>query len=316
MTVTTNKAWHFDRSGRALYQEDTTLPDLASDEILIKNKASGINPVDWKFIEDDPLNWPKGRIPGVDGAGEVVATGATIDEAMIGQQVTYHQSLQHDGSFAAFTVVKANRVMQLPNNMSFEFAAALPCPMLTAWQAVSKLPPSPGAKVLVAGMGAVNKLTVQFLKRADYEVHALSGSLEESEANALGITSVFRDAEDLPQQYFAVIDAVSADNATKLVSRLQANGHIVCIQGRIEKPVDPAFTRTISYHEVALGALHQYGDEAAWTALMKDGESLLEDIQAGLIVVDDPVLFPFSEMNHALSHSKQTKEKTVLDTDG
>lgn len=316
MTATKNKAWHFDRAGRALYQEETPLPDLAPDEILIENKASGINPVDWKFIEDDPLNWPKGRIPGVDGAGEVVATGAGIDEAMIGQQVTYHQSLQQNGSFAAFTIVKANRVMQLPRNMSFEFAAALPCPMLTAWHAVSKLPPSPGAKVLVAGMGAVNKLTVQFLKRADYEVHALSGSLDEEEASALGITTVHRNKENLSCQYFAVIDAVSADNATELVSLLQANGHIVCIQGRIEKPVDPAFTRTISYHEVALGALHQYGDEETWTTLMKDGEALLEDIQAGLVTVDDPVLFPFSEMNHALSHSRQTKEKTVLDTAG
>ena len=316
MTATKNKAWHFDRAGRALYKEETPLPDLAPDEILIENKASGINPVDWKFIEDDPLNWPKGRIPGVDGAGEVVATGAEIDEAMIGQQVTYHQSLQQNGSFAAFTIVKANRVMQLPHNMSFEFAAALPCPMLTAWHAVSKLPPSPGAKVLVAGMGAVNKLTVQFLKRADYEVHALSGSLDEEEASALGITTVHRNKENLSRQYFAVIDAVSADNATELVSLLQANGHIVCIQGRIEKPVDPAFTRTISYHEVALGALHQYGDEEAWTTLMKDGEALLEDIQAGLVTVDDPVLFPFSEMNHALSHSRQTKEKTVLDTAG
>lgn len=312
MTDTAFPAWHFQKAGRSLYRESLETPRLADDEILIENSASGINPVDWKFIDDNPLNWPKGRVPGVDGTGIVIATGKGIDDEMVGQRIAYHQSLKLNGSFAACTVVKASRVMQLPGKMSYEFAAALPCPMLTAWQAVSKIPPKPGSKVLVAGMGSVNKIAVQLLTRADFEVHALSGSLTSEEAQTLGVAAVHRSADDLRQQYFAVIDAVGPDNAAGLVPLLTANGHVVCIQGRIEKPVDPAFTRTISYHEVALGALHDYGSAQDWHELMLEGEALLDDVQAGLIIVEDPVLFPFGELNEALDHSKQTKEKTVL----
>ncbi|WOT03605.1 hypothetical protein [Shewanella youngdeokensis] len=54
--------------------------------------------------------------------------------------MAYHASLNRHGSFAECTVLNAERVMMLPDSLSFELAAALPCPMLTAWQASEKIP--------------------------------------------------------------------------------------------------------------------------------------------------------------------------------
>ncbi|CAE6935662.1 hypothetical protein [Vibrio sp. B1FLJ16] len=113
-------------------------------------------------------------------------------------------------------------------------------------------------------------------------------------------------------KYFAIFDAVSGENAAHLVPRLRVNGHIICIQDRIPKPIDPPFTRTISYHEIALGALHDFGDKYDWYALMKNGEALLERIANGSVEVSLPASFKFDQVSEALKHSELTKPKTVI----
>ncbi|WP_170145429.1 alcohol dehydrogenase catalytic domain-containing protein [Salinimonas sediminis] len=312
MTPTRYTTWQFQGANTPLVLGSGGAVELADDELLIENQTSGINPVDWKFIESDPLAWPHGHTPGVDGAGVVVATGAGVADNWLGTPVAYHCALDAPGSFAANTVVKENRVMRIPQGLPYDLAAALPCPLLTAWQAVSKIPYATHARVLVAGMGYVNKLTVQLLRQAGFSVDVLSSSLTIDGATQLGADTLFRQPEDIDKTYHAVIDAVSPDNAAQLVQHLQANGHVVCILGRIEQPVDAPFTRTISYHEVALGALHQYGDATAWQVLMREGEALLGQVVQERLCADMPAVYPFSELNTALAHSQQHKQKTVI----
>lgn len=312
MTVNENRAWLFQKAGEPLLLGSLPLPILQDDEILVANRAIGINPVDWKFIHANPLQWQKGHIPGVDGAGEVLQAGEAVNPELIGQNVAYHQSLILPGSFAAYTILKADRVMQIPQGFPFALAASLPCPMLTAWQAFSKVPINPGKSVLVVGVGAVNRIVAQLLSGAGFDVHALSDSLSESQATALGIHRLFRKAGELKPQYFAIFDAVSEASAASHVPHLKSNGHIVCIQDRINRPVDPAFTRNISYHEVGLGPLHQFGDSEDWACLMRDGEALLQRIQRGELLIEHPAEFAFEAFPEALHHSETTKQKTIV----
>ncbi|TMO48371.1 alcohol dehydrogenase catalytic domain-containing protein [Pseudoalteromonas ruthenica] len=304
-------AWQFNGAGNALQLDYKALPLLEAGQILVRNLAIGINPVDWKFIDADPISWPKGHTPGVDGAGEVLAVGAGVDAQLVGQIVAYHHSLSLDGSFAEHTVLFANRVMRIPQSLSPSVAAALPCPMLTAWQAFSKIPAVKGAKVLITGMGAVNKLLAQMLSHSGFKVHVLSQSLTQEQADKLSIDAVFRQAPSAGG-YFALFDANGPDTARELVPLLQANGHVISILGRIDNPVDAPFTRTISYHEIALGALHDYGDSAQWQRLVRDGERLLEDVVAGHLQVEQPSEFAFDALNDALIFSKEEKQKAVV----
>ncbi|WP_366534167.1 zinc-binding dehydrogenase [Vibrio parahaemolyticus] len=288
------------------------MPTLDDKEILVQNKAIGINPVDWKFIKANPLNWSNGHVPGVDGAGLIVQVGTKVDTSLIGRRVAYHGSLNRHGSFTEYTILNAERVMLLPESLSFEFAAALPCPMLTAWQAFEKIPLNRQREVLVVGFGAVNTLLSQFLLDAGYIVDVVSASLSKERAKRLGIRQVYREQSQINMKYFAIFDAVSGENAAYLVPLLRANGHIVCIQDRIAKPIDPPFTRTISYHEIALGALHDFGDKEDWYTLMQNGEALLERTANGGVEVSIPVTFKFEQMLDALEHSEFSKLKTVL----
>ncbi|QSV17669.1 zinc-binding dehydrogenase [Photobacterium ganghwense] len=304
--------WKYHPETNSLVLDKAKTPQLADDQILVQNKAIGINPVDWKFIKANPLNWPNGHVPGVDGAGLIVQVGANVDTGLIGRRVSYHASLKRNGSFAEYTVLNAERVMVLPESLSFELAAALPCPMLTAWQAFEKIPLTLQKEALIVGFGAVNNLLSQLLVNAGYTVDVVSVSLSEERAKSLGIRRVYREQSLIDMKYFAIFDAVSGVNAAHLVPLLRANGHIVCIQDRIPKPIDPPFTRTISYHEIALGALHDFGDKDDWHALMQNGEALLERIENGSVEVSIPVTFKFEQMLDALKHSETTKRKTVI----
>ncbi|WP_413691741.1 hypothetical protein [Psychromonas sp. KJ10-2] len=83
-----------------------------------------------------------------------------MSETLLGQRVAFHQSLKKQGSFARFSVLNAGRVMKVPKSMSSALAGALPCPMLTAWQAFSKIPVKAGRRVLIVGVDVVTNLTV------------------------------------------------------------------------------------------------------------------------------------------------------------
>ncbi len=303
--------WQFEQAGASLVKQVREFSEPKAGRIVVRNYAIGINPVDWKFIDDNPRDWEKGHIPGVDGAGVVVAVGEGVDNNLLGKRVAYHHSLGENGSFADHSEVYASRVMVVPESVDFALAAALPCPMLTAWQAFSKVPVRKGADVLVSGMGAVNKLLAQMLSQAGFNVHVISGSFSQEQADEMGVKAIHRGNPE-GQTFYALFDANGPDYAASLVPLLEANGHVVSILGRIEVPVDAPFTRTISYHEIALGALHDYGDLSQWQRLVKDGEALLEQVAAQTLVVEIPNVFEFDNLNNALQFSKEDKRKAVV----
>lgn len=306
--------WQFDQASQPLVRSQKTFESPGVGRITVRNYAIGINPVDWKFIDDNPRGWQKGHTPGVDGSGVVVAVGEGVDEALMGKRVAYHHSLGENGSFADHVEVYASRVMVLPEAVDFAVAAALPCPMLTAWQAFSKVPVRSGADVLLSGMGAVNKLLAQILAQAGFNVHVISSSFTDEQAKAMGVAAIHRE-KPVDHTFYAVFDGNGPDYAKTLVPLLEANGHVVSILGRIEDPVDAAFTKTISYHEIALGALHDFGDVAQWQRLVHDGEQLLNKVAEQTLIVEVPNLFPFAELNDALRFSKEDKRKAVVIVD-
>ena len=303
--------WQFEQAGASLVKQVREFSEPKAGRIVVRNYAIGMNPVDWKFIDDNPRDWETGHIPGVDGAGVVVAVGEGVDNNLLGKRVAYHHSLGENGSFADHSEVYASRVMVVPESVDFALAAALPCPMLTAWQAFSKVPVRKGADVLVSGMGAVNKLLAQMLSQAGFNVHVILGSFSQEQAGEMGVKAIHRGKPE-GQTFYALFDANGPDYAASLVPLLEANGHVVSILGRIEVPVDAPFTRTISYHEIALGALHDYGDLSQWQRLVKDGEALLEQVAAQTLVVEIPNVFEFDNLNNALQFSKEDKRKAVV----
>lgn len=280
-----------------------TIPSapLAAGEVLVRNAAIGLNPVDWKVLGRIDDSAP-GKVPGVDGAGTVVAVSESVAKSWLGERVAYHQDLRRHGSFAEYTPLTVRALLRLPAQLDFATAASFPCPGLTAWLAIEKIPARPGAPLLISGAGgAVGHYLAQLAVMRGLVVSALCHERNWDRLRALGVAHfVAAPAEQAGSAFYAVIDAVGAERAQQLAARLEANGHLVCIQGRVPQWPFPAFEQSVSLHEVALGALHKHGSDDAWARLTLAGEQLLGAVAAHTMQPEVQVLHDFSILPQAL----------------
>lgn len=314
---TTHRAWGWtpgaDLDGLELI--DKPLPKPGPGQVLVANRAIALNPVDWKICEWGHADWRQGTVPGVDGAGLVAAVGEGVD-LPLGTRVAYHQSLSRDGSFAQYCLLDATLVMHIPANLDDAAAAAIPCPALTAWQALAKVADGASRDVLVVGAGgAVGFYLVQLAVQRGLRVWATAGEKHHDRLRQLGVIGVFDyRAEDWQahlqtalgeRPLHALFDTVSGAHAASLACLLGYNGHLVCIQDRQETAPLPAFSTAISLHEVALNSIHAHGRLLDRQALKVEGERLLQMVAEGRLVMPQRLDFAFDALPRALRQLKE-----------
>ncbi|SQI43815.1 Quinone oxidoreductase 1 [Leminorella richardii] len=306
----------------------TELPELASDEILVANRVIGLNPVDWKFIEQ-PFNlWEAGHIPGVDAMGTVAAVGARVRHLRVGSRVCYHTNLRTNGSFSHHTVISAKAAIPVPDGVTDEAAAAIPCPGLTAWQALKKVPELKGKRVLVSGAGgSVGSILTQLLIEQGALVYATASETNHARLGHWGVIQAFdyRQSDwrqQLRQQLgshalHAAFDMVSGEHAATLAPLLGYYGHLVCVQDRVNTSPVGAFTTCLSLHEIALGAMHQHGSDAQWAELVQAGQELLARVERGALVLPPFEVSPFDALPESLMRLKRNDRavKYVINID-
>lgn len=313
-------AWDGADADHPLHLQNKPFTSPAEGEVWVANRAIGLNPVDWKMIYDRHSAWSPGHVPGVDGVGTIVATGAGV-AVPLGLRVAYHQSLACDGSFAHYTRLHADCLLPVPEGVSDIQAAALPCPALTAWQALHKVPASDDRDVLVTGAGgAVGRVLVQLAVRRGWRVWALAGVAHHQLLIALGAVGTFdpRDSAWMEalenalglRLLHAVFDTVGAEHARQLTPLLGYNGHLVCIQDRLEQAPQPAFTHAISLHEVALNSIHAYAVDRDWREWRAAGDELFSRVlRRDLHLGNAPHLLNFEGVPQALAALRETHLK-------
>lgn len=302
-----HRAWVWNGPGTPLdlRLENHPLPQLGPGEVLVRNHAIGLNPVDWKVLNGLP-SWLPGHVPGVDGAGVVVSLGEGVDECWLGRRVAYHQSLTAHGSFAEHVPIRANVLLTIPDGLSWSAAAAFPCPALTAHLALDKLPFHADATMLASGAGgAVGCYLVQQAAMQGWHVTAMCNPRHWERLRRQG--AAICHPGPLPdgalwegQRFTAVVDSVGPEHAARLAPALRANGHLLCIQGRVADWPTDAFGLAPSLHEVALGALHHYGDARDWRRLVEAGEAMLSALAAGTLEGEPVIEAPFEELAERL----------------
>ncbi|NIE79215.1 zinc-binding dehydrogenase [Asaia sp. As-1742] len=288
-------------------------------EILVRNTMIALNPVDWKVIAQGPAEWKPGHVPGVDGVGIVSAVGDGVS-VPVGGRVAYHQAIGKPGSFAGYTTVDADCALVVPQGVSDESAAGIPCPGLTAWQALTKVPDMPNRDVLVTGAGgAVALILAQLALRRKWRVWATASPIHRERLLALGIAGVFdyRDGgwcgqltDALgPRRLFAAFDTTSGAYARTLAPLIGYNGHLVCIQDRLDAPPLSPFTTALSLHEVALNSAHGHATAEDWREWRHAGAQLLEAVQIGTLDLQPHVVIAFDDLPTSLSALKHQRIK-------
>ncbi len=172
-------------------------PVAADDEVLVRVRASSVNPAEWYSVVGRPyvgrtqmgLRKPKSARLGVDFAGTVEAVGKDVTQFRPGDEVFGGR----DGAFAEYLCVREERAVVLkPANVTFEQAAAVPVAALTALQGLrDKGQIQPGQKVLINGAsGGVGTFAVQIAKALGAEVTGVCSTRNVDLVRSIGADEV------------------------------------------------------------------------------------------------------------------------------
>lgn len=214
------EAWRFSKFGIDSL-ERVTLPDPVPQvgQVLVRVHAVSLNYRDLMVVQgryNPKMHLP--RIPCSDGAGEVIAVGAGVTRVKPGDRVagTFMQNWidgepdatkikgalggDIDGMLAERVVLREDGVVPIPDHLSWEEAATLPCAGVTAWVAITEAGNvKAGDVVLVQGTGGVSIFALQFAKLQGARVIGTSSSdakLERAQKLGLDAGVNYRRRED------------------------------------------------------------------------------------------------------------------------
>lgn len=217
---------------------DRPVADPGTGEVRVRLAVAGVNPTDWKFRTGaGPGQKPAFDevVPGQDGAGVVDAVGPEVAGFGVGDRV-WLLLAQHErptGTAAEYTVVPSDRVVRLPDDVSFDLGASLGVPAVTAHRALTVAEDGPdrlhpgalsGKTVLVAGgAGAVGHAAIQLARWAGGTViTTVSGPEKGALATAAGAHHVVnyrtedaasRIREIAPDGVDLIVEVAPAQNA-------------------------------------------------------------------------------------------------------
>ncbi|MBI3883548.1 MAG: NADP-dependent oxidoreductase [Sphingobacteriales bacterium] len=298
--ITENSGW------KNLKIKETSFPAIKSDQVLVKIKASGINPIDWKAPEYNLFEYLNMKLPyiiGSDISGVIEAMGSNVKNFNIGDEVFGALELISQGAFAEYAVIEEKLISHKPKNLTFIEAASVPLSSLTAWQGLfEKLELQEGQKILIqAAAGGVGIFAVQLAKQKGAYVVAVGSEKNEAFLKSLGANEVFsykNDYSNLPKDFDAVFDSMESSKQT--IPLLKKGGKYLSI-------TEPASEELINRYGI-LATNFLYKSDGKQLSHIKD---LLESNNLKTFIDS---IFPLSEASEALKYQKQghSKGKNVL----
>lgn len=306
-------------------------PTPKAGEVLVRIKASGLNPLDTKIRagKADHARHPLPAILGLDLAGVVEAIGAGVTQFAPGDEVFGMTGGigGHQGSLAELAAVDADLLALKPAAFSMRQAAATPLVFITAWEGlVDRANVQPGQTVLVqGGAGGVGHMVIQIAKARGAKVYATDRPERAAFLAELGATPIDREAavEDYVALHTAgrgfdvVYDTVGGpvlDASFKAVARF---GHVVSALGWGVHALAPLSFRAATYSGVFTllplltgeGRAH-HGEILRGAARMADAGLLAPQVDARRFTLDD-----VAEAYEAIER-RSARGKVVVDIDG
>ncbi|MFI1161893.1 NADP-dependent oxidoreductase [Streptomyces sioyaensis] len=291
-----------------LAYSDLPDPKVAPDSVLVRVKAAGVNPVDWKILAgylDPMLDTHFPIVPGWDVAGVVEAVGADATEYEVGDEVIGYvrkDAVQH-GTYAELVAAPVRTLARKPASLSWQQAAGLPLAGLTAYQSLARVDAKQGETVLVhAAAGGVGSLAVQIAVARGARVIGTASERNHDFLRSLGAEPVTygegladRVRALAPEGIDAAVDFVGGGVVDVSQELLKDRGRVASVaDGEVRgKGGHMVWVRPDTADLTALGAL----------------------ADAGKLTVPVAAVFPLSEAAEALRQSMggRTRGKIVLE---
>jgi NADPH:quinone reductase-like Zn-dependent oxidoreductase len=219
-----------------LKYEDFPDPIPGEGEVLIRQAATSVNPIDYKIRSGSaaarfPIQFP--AILGRDVAGIVHSLGPKVTGFTPGDKVI----AVANAAYAQFVVVKASDLTHLPQGLDLVESAALPLVTLTGEQLISR-----GAKIqsgqtifVTGALGGVGRTAVFVAKKAGATVIAGVRKRQLKQAAELGADLVLALDDEAAMATLGFIDAVADtvnhDTAEKLLAKVKQGGTFASVVG-------------------------------------------------------------------------------------
>ncbi|MCC6474432.1 MAG: NADP-dependent oxidoreductase [Burkholderiales bacterium] len=215
---------------------DLPRPAPADDEVLIRVRAAGVNPLDWKIRNGARRAiYSLPYVLGCDVAGSVEAAGRAVKGLAPGDAV--YSMIGRAGGYAEYAIAKAEVVAPKPARLDFPEAAAVPLAALTAWQMLTENGNlEAGQRVLVhAAAGGVGFFAVQFAHNLGAHVVGTASARNHDFLRALGAdelidynTSRF---EERIRDVDLVVDLLGGQTQARSWQVIRKGGTLVCAAG-------------------------------------------------------------------------------------
>jgi NADPH:quinone reductase-like Zn-dependent oxidoreductase len=276
--------------------EDVEDPVPGEGELLLRVRAAGVNPVDWKILHgwmaaDVPLEAPRGL--GFDVAGVVEQTGPGVDDFAPGDEVL---GIPAGPAYAELALARPEALVRKPPGIEWPLAGGLGVVAGTAYATLDRLAPELGETLAIAGAsGAVGSLAAQLAVARGVRVIGTTSAARAGQVEALGVTPVPYGGDLLERLKEAAPEGADA--------ALDASGHGE-LAALVELAGGPARVLSIaSYAEAQeLGVeFHAGGGGGHQRAAL---EEVMPLIESGRISFPVAGIFALGEVGEALRESE------------
>ena len=275
----------------ALMEIDVPVPHRETGHHLIKVEAVGLNPVDAKLALNGTDFWSYPHTVGLDAVGIVVDcdNGAVPS---VGKRVMLHSSLLAQGVLSDYIVAPSYALIEVPDSISPEVAATVPCAGLTAYITLERLNLNEEQTLLIeGGSGAVGQFAIQIAQRLGYRVITTASPDKFAFLRSLGAEHVIDyQANDIVSQIMAitmergvdaVIDAVGGHVTSRAVEMLRFAGSVACLVDY--EPIDHKllFRKAPQLISISLGGAWLSNDMCSLLKMALIGNKMMTCISKG-----------------------------------
>jgi NADPH:quinone reductase-like Zn-dependent oxidoreductase len=281
------RSYHITYGGglESLQLREHPVPQPGPTELLVRIRANSLSSRELNILRGRyPLPVADDVIAASDGAGEVIAVGGEVDRFQVGDRimgVVFQRwfdgrfDFAHadqlggslDGLLTEYAVLDQDGVVLVPDHLTFEEAATLPCAAVTAWNAlVGGRGLAPAECVLTLGSGGVSLFTLQLAKLLGARVIATAGNDDKAaRLTALGADAVINHttSPEWAKQVRELTDGRGVDHVVDVAGSLNESLRAVAADGEIAfvgslggaDPIDARllFTACATLRTVALG---------------------------------------------------------------
>lgn len=225
-----------------IVEREKESPTAGPHDILIRVRAVSVNKRDVFILQGTyPMPAKPGVVPLSDGAGEIVAVGERVTRFRVGDRVAGNYFARWksgpiepdvfdqlgctlDGMLTEIAVANEEWAVRVPEHLSWEEAATLPCAAVTAWNSiVGPVPVVAGQTVLTLGTGGVSLFALQFAKALGARVIVTTSRREKvARLKELGADTIINYAEN-PEWGSVVRDATEGRGVDLVVETMGAD---------------------------------------------------------------------------------------------